>query len=146
MHTLFGITLVLYLLDYIFHILQYFATKLYSFTKFRKLFPTVLKLFSNLKLCLIGEWSISERTCELRFEVRNFARPKVQQVSKICNTTVVANMSELDSFIGAFADKLDTGTVNVIKNTLQVNGFTTRLQIKLISDRNIEMMFQGSDM
>ena len=54
-------------------------------------------------------------------------------------------MSELESFIGAFADKLDTDTVNVIKNTLQVNGFTTRLQIKLISDRNIEMMFQGSD-
>ena len=63
---------------------------------------------------------------------------------KICNT-VVANMSELESFIGAFADKFDTDTVNVIKNTLQVNGFTTRLQIKLISDRNIEMMFQGSD-
>ena len=54
-------------------------------------------------------------------------------------------MSELESFIGAFADKFDTDTVNVIKNTLQVNGFTTRLQIKLISDRNIEMMFQGSD-
>ena len=54
-------------------------------------------------------------------------------------------MSELESFMGAFADKLDTDTVNVIKNTLQVNGFTTRLQIKLISDRNLEMMFQGSD-
>ena len=38
--------------------LQYFATKLHSFTKFRKLFPTVLKLFTNLKVCLIGEWSI----------------------------------------------------------------------------------------
>ena len=56
-------------------------------------------------------------------------------------------MSELESFISAFADKLDTDTVNVhvIKNTLQVSGFTTRLQIKLICDRNIEMMFQGSD-
>ena len=41
-------------------------------------------------------------------------------------------MSELESFIGAFADKLDTDTVYVIKNTLQINGFTTRLQIKLI--------------
>ena len=37
-----------------FDILQYFATKLHNFTKFRKLFPTVLKLFSNLKVCLIG--------------------------------------------------------------------------------------------
>ena len=44
--------------DYIFHILQYFATKLHNFSKFRKFFPTVPKLFSNLKLCLIGEWSI----------------------------------------------------------------------------------------
>ena len=43
--------------DYIFHIIQYFAAKLHNFTKFRKLFPTVLKLFSNLKVCLIGEWS-----------------------------------------------------------------------------------------
>ena len=43
---------------YIFHILQYFTSKLHNFTKFRKLFPTVLKLFSNLKVCLIGEWSI----------------------------------------------------------------------------------------
>ena len=42
---------------YIFHILQYFTTKLHNFIKFRKLFPTVLKLFSNLKVCLIGEWS-----------------------------------------------------------------------------------------
>ena len=54
-------------------------------------------------------------------------------------------MSELESFIGAFADKLDTDAANVIKNTLQVNGFTTRLQIKLIAERNLELMFQGSD-
>ena len=44
--------------DYIFHILQQFATKLHNLTKFRKLFPTVLKFFSNLKVCIIGEWSI----------------------------------------------------------------------------------------
>ena len=35
-----------------------FTTKLHNFTRFRKLFSTVLKLFSNLKVCLIGEWSI----------------------------------------------------------------------------------------
>ena len=34
-----------------------FTTKLHNFTKFRKGFLIVLKLFSNLKVCLIGEWS-----------------------------------------------------------------------------------------
>ena len=43
------------LLQYISNSLQYFATKLHNFTKFRKLFPTVLKLFTNLKVCLIGD-------------------------------------------------------------------------------------------
>ena len=43
---------------YIFDILQYLTTKLHNFTKFRKLFLIVLKLFPNLKVCLIGEWSI----------------------------------------------------------------------------------------
>ena len=38
---------------YIFDIFQYFKTKLHNFTEFRKLFPTLLKLFSNLKVCLI---------------------------------------------------------------------------------------------
>ena len=42
---------------YIFEIFQYFTTKLHNFTKFKKLFPIVLKLFSNLKVYLIGEWS-----------------------------------------------------------------------------------------
>ena len=45
--------------DYIFEILQYFPTKRHNSTKVRKLFPIVLKLFSNLKVCLIGEWSIA---------------------------------------------------------------------------------------
>ena len=43
---------------YIFDILQYFTTKFHHFAKFRNLFPTVLKLFSNLKVCVIGKWSI----------------------------------------------------------------------------------------
>ena len=43
---------------YNFHILHYFATKLHNFSKFRKIFPTMLKLFSNLKVYVIGEWSI----------------------------------------------------------------------------------------
>ena len=45
--------------DCIFHILRYFSTKLHNFTKFMMLFPAVLMNFSNSKVCLIGEWSIS---------------------------------------------------------------------------------------
>ena len=48
---------------------RYFTTKLYSFTKFRKLFPTVLKSFSNLKVCLIGEWSIVSFTSLVIFNI-----------------------------------------------------------------------------
>ena len=44
-----------------FIIFYIFTTKLQNFTKFRMLFPTVLKLFSNLKVCLIEEWSIVSR-------------------------------------------------------------------------------------
>ena len=55
------------LLDYNFHIAQYFATKLHNFTKFRKLFSTVLKLFSNLKVCLSGEWTITKVNLQLTF-------------------------------------------------------------------------------
>ena len=62
--------------SYIFHILQYFTTKLYNFTKFRKLFPTVLKLFSNLKVCLIGEWSIQ---IKLNWNRNNKTVPKLKK-------------------------------------------------------------------
>ena len=41
-----------------FDLFEYFTTKLHNFTKFRKLSLTVLKLFSNLKVCVFGEWSI----------------------------------------------------------------------------------------
>ena len=44
---------------YIFDILQYFTTKLHNFTKFRKIFPTVLILFS--KVGVIGIWSVIVR-------------------------------------------------------------------------------------
>ena len=44
---------------YIFHILQYFATKLHNFTKFRMLFPAVLmSISSNLNAYLKGKSSI----------------------------------------------------------------------------------------
>ena len=41
--------------DHIFHILQYFATKLDNCMKLRMLFPAVLIDFPNSKVCLIGE-------------------------------------------------------------------------------------------
>ena len=44
--------------DYIFDILQCFATKRHNFTKFRMLFPAVLMNIPNSKVCLEGEWSI----------------------------------------------------------------------------------------
>ena len=43
---------------HIFHILQYFATKLDNCVKFRMFFPAVLIDFPNSKVCLIGERSI----------------------------------------------------------------------------------------
>ena len=44
---------------YIFHISQYFVTRLHNFTKFRMLFPTMLMNLPNSKVFLIGEWSIA---------------------------------------------------------------------------------------
>ena len=46
--------------DYIFHILQYFATKLHNFTEFRIPFSAVLMNVLNSKVCLKGESSISQ--------------------------------------------------------------------------------------
>ena len=44
--------------EYIFHILQCFATSLHNFTKFRMLFLAVLLNIPNSKVCLKGESSI----------------------------------------------------------------------------------------
>ena len=44
--------------DYIFHILQYFATKLHNFTKFRLLFAAMLMNVPNSNVCPQGELSI----------------------------------------------------------------------------------------
>ena len=52
--------------------------------------------------------------------------------------------SELDGFVQNLRGKLDTGSIELIKRTLEVNGFTSRLQIKLISEQHLEM-FQGSE-
>ena len=67
--------------DYIFDILKYFATKLHNFTKFRKLFPTVLKLLSNIivyKEMFLG--------CDWLIRVQLI--PNITQNSaKICNNS-----------------------------------------------------------
>ena len=51
--------------------------------------------------------------------------------------------SELDSFMENLNGKLDEASIDIIRQTLEVNGFTSRLQIKLISERHLELMFQG---
>ena len=60
---------------YIFHILQYFATKLDNCMNFRMLFPAVLIDFPNLKVCLIGKWTNNKYfdilSCESAFKHGN---------------------------------------------------------------------------
>ena len=51
---------------YIFHILEYFATKLDICMKFRMLFSAVLINFPNSKVCLIGEMGNGPLTIRLR--------------------------------------------------------------------------------
>ena len=53
-------------------------------------------------------------------------------------------MSELQAFVEELSKKLDDNSVSKIEQTLKANGFTTRLQIKLISDKDLETMFHGS--
>ena len=50
---------------YVFDILQYSATKLHNFTKFRKLFPIVLKLFWNLKFVYLGNGPLNIASFEI---------------------------------------------------------------------------------
>ena len=53
-------------------------------------------------------------------------------------------MSELEAFVHELSKKLDSDSVTQTEQTLKVNGFTTRLQIKLISEKDLETMFNGS--
>ena len=54
---------------------------------------------------------------------------------------VMAMICELDKFMEQLGGKLDSASCQPIKETLQVNGFTSRLQIKLISEKHLELMF-----
>ena len=58
----------------------------------------------------------------------------------------MAMMCKLDKFMEQLSGKLDSASCQLIKETLQVNGFTSRLQIKLISEKHLELMFQGADL
>ena len=58
----------------------------------------------------------------------------------------MAMTCELDVFMELFSGKLDSASCQLIKKTLQVNGFTSHLQITLISQMHFELMFQGADL
>ena len=58
----------------------------------------------------------------------------------------MAMTCELDKFMELLSGKLDSASCQLIKETLQVNGFRSRLQIKLISEKHLELMFQGTDL
>ena len=55
-------------------------------------------------------------------------------------------MSELDGFMENLSAKLDSTSTHLIKQILEVNGFTTRLSIKLISEKHLELRLQGVDL
>ena len=55
-------------------------------------------------------------------------------------------MSELDGFMDNLSAKLDSTSTHLIKQMLEVNGFTTRLSIKLISEKHLELMLKGVDL
>ena len=55
-------------------------------------------------------------------------------------------MHELDKFMEVSSGKLDSASCQLIKETLQVNGVMSNLQIKLISEKHFELMFQGADL
>lgn len=58
----------------------------------------------------------------------------------------MAMTTELDKFMELLSGKLDSDSCHLIRETLQVNGFTSRLQIKLISEKHLELMFQGAEL
>ena len=49
--------------------------------------------------------------------------------------------SELECFLKAFENKLSESSINLIRDTLKTNGFNSRLQLKLISEKEVELMF-----
>lgn len=50
-------------------------------------------------------------------------------------------MEELSRWIQSFKDKLDEKTYHLIVETLTVNQFTSRLQLKLLTSDQIDIMF-----
>ena len=48
----------------------------------------------------------------------------------------MSEYSELDSFMENLNGKFDEASIDIIRQAVEVNGFTSRLQIKLISERD----------
>ena len=95
-------------------------------------------------------------SCEVRWKIGNYVSNYGSTLPTSVPTSVdiyIATryggecnikMSELEAFMKQLSEKLDSDTVNEIKQTVKVNGFTTRLQIKLISEKDLVTMFQSS--
>ena len=92
---------------------------------------------------------VRQSNYELRDEVPNFGASEVRKLTSLYTLVIVmaqmamSEHSELDSFMENVNGKLDEASIDIIRQTLEVNGFTSRLQIKLISERHLELMFQG---
>ena len=50
-------------------------------------------------------------------------------------------MDELSVWLGTFKNKLNKETLNLIFDTLKANQFTSRLQLKLLTSDQVDMMF-----
>ena len=49
--------------------------------------------------------------------------------------------ADLEDWMALFRDKLDEKTYNLIFQTLTANQFTSRLQLKLLTPEQVDMMF-----
>ena len=52
-------------------------------------------------------------------------------------------MDELSEWMLDFKDKLDDQTSSKVFQTLKANGFTSRLQLKLLTKEQVDVLFQN---
>ena len=91
----------------------------------------IRKFVSNYE----NAFRISKRNYELQSEFANLIRREVQRF-------IMSELeSELECFLKAFENKLSESSINLIRDTLKTNGFNSRLQLKLISEKEVELMF-----
>ena len=85
---------------------------------------------------------VRQSNYELRDEVPNFGASEVRKLTSLYTLVIVlaqmamSEHSELDSFMENLNGKLHEASIDIIRQTVEVNGFTSRLQIKLISERD----------